>query len=124
MQKYAKIINEETKECSVGLGTNDSYYQSIKMTLMDVEQAYNGQWYLVGYVPQEPIEDKQKEVRAIRNNYLSKYDFTQLVDAPFTEQEKEKYAQYRQYLRDYTNQENWWKQNPLTFEEWSATNAF
>ena len=124
MQKYAKIINEKTKECSVGLGTNDSYYQSIKMTLMDVEQAYNGQWYLVGYVPQEPIEDKQKEVRAIRNDYLSKYDFTQLVDAPFTEQEKEKYAQYRQYLRDYTNQENWWEQNPLTFEEWSATNAF
>lgn len=70
------------------------------------------------------IEDKQSNVRAIRNNYLSKYDFTQLVDAPFTEQEKEKYAQYRQYLRDYTNQENWWEQNPLTYEEWSATNAF
>lgn len=119
MQKYAKIINEETKECSVGLGTNDSYYQSIKMTLMDVEQAYNGQWYLVGYVPQEPIEDKQKEVKVIRNNYLSKYDFTQLDDAPFTEQEKEKYAQYRQYLRDYTKQPNWWEKNPKTFEEWS-----
>lgn len=124
MLKYAKIINEETKQCSVGLGTNNSYYQSIGMFLMDVEQAYNSQWYLVGYAPQEPVEDKQKEVRAIRNDYLSKYDFTQLVDAPFTEQEKEKYAQYRQYLRDYTNQENWWEQNPLTYEEWSATNAF
>lgn len=119
MLKYAKIINEITKECSIGLGSNVKFYQSIGMTLIDVEQAYNGQWYLTGYAPQEPVEDLQKEVRAVRNNYLAKYDFTQLSDAPFTEEEKQKYADYRQYLRDYTNQPNWWLQNPKTFEEWS-----
>lgn len=81
-------------------------------------------YYKVVENPEPSVEDLQKEVRALRNNYLAKYDFTQLSDAPFTEQEKEKYAQYRHYLRDYTNQENWWKQNPLTYEEWSATNAF
>ena len=54
MQKYAKVINEVTKQCEIGLGTNAKYYKSIGMEEMDVEQAYNGQWYLEGYAPQKP----------------------------------------------------------------------
>ena len=54
MLKYAKIINEETRECSVGLGINTEFYKSIGMTEMDVEQAYNGQWYVKGYAPEKP----------------------------------------------------------------------
>lgn len=53
MIKYAQIIDEETKICNVGIGTDEEYYKSIGMTLMDVEQAPNGLWYLAGYVPQE-----------------------------------------------------------------------
>ena len=66
MEKYALIINENTKECNVGLGTNETYYQSIGMTLMDVEQAYNGNWYLLGYAPDKPAptEEEQRENRA------------------------------------------------------------
>lgn len=52
--KYAKVINEETKECSVGIGTNDSFYKSIGMAKMEVEQSYNGSWYLAGYSPAKP----------------------------------------------------------------------
>lgn len=54
MIKYAQIINEETKLCAVGVGTNTEYYKSIGMTEMDVEQAYDGAWYLMGYAPVEP----------------------------------------------------------------------
>lgn len=54
MLKYAKIINHETKLCEVGTGTNAKFYQSIGMTEMDVEQAYNGQWYLRGCAPEKP----------------------------------------------------------------------
>lgn len=50
---YAKIENETTKECSVGLGTNAAFYESIGMTEMDVEQAYDGKWYVKGYAPQK-----------------------------------------------------------------------
>lgn len=66
MEKYALIINENTKECNVGLGTNETYYQSIGMTLMDVEQAYNGNWYVEGYAPEKPAptEEEQRENRA------------------------------------------------------------
>lgn len=54
MIKYAKIINEQTKAVSVGLGINIDFYKSIGMTQMDVEQAYNGSWYLSGHCPAEP----------------------------------------------------------------------
>ena len=55
MQKYAKIVNEETGACIVGLGDGEEaaeYYESQGMTLMDVEQAASGGWYLAGMAPQ------------------------------------------------------------------------
>ena len=65
MKKYAKIINEETKECMVGLGTNNAFYESIGMEEMDVEQAYTRAWYVEGFAPQKPeetyIEKRLKE---------------------------------------------------------------
>lgn len=123
MKKYAKIINEQTKEVQIGVGVNEEYYQEIGMTLVDIEQAYNGNWYITGYVPKEPepIEDEIKQrVRSVRNKYLQATDYTQLPDAPFTAEEKAQYADYRQYLRDYTDTPNWWLENPETFDEWKA----
>lgn len=70
--------------------------------------------------PEPTQEEKEEAVRAIRDAYLSHYDFTQLPDAPFTAEEKATYAEYRQYLREYTKGENWWEQNPATFEEWET----
>lgn len=61
MKKYAKITNQQTKQCEVGIGTNTSYYQKIGMTLQDVEQAYNGQWYIVGYAPKQTEDERLKE---------------------------------------------------------------
>ena len=65
MIKYAKIINEETKACEVGLGTNTDFYKSIGMTEMEVEQAYNGQWYVLGFAPVKP-EPTKEEIQALR----------------------------------------------------------
>ena len=62
MKKYAKITNEETKLCDVGLGTNTDYYKSLGMTEMEVEQAYNGQWYLSGYAPTKPEPTIQEQL--------------------------------------------------------------
>ena len=67
MLKYAKIINEETKQCEVGIGTNITFYKSIGMVEMEVEQAYNGHWFLKGYTPlkPEPTDEEQKQKRAV-----------------------------------------------------------
>ena len=66
MKKYAKVINEETKLCEVGLGTNSTFYQSIGMVEMEVEQAYNGSWYVAGYAPVKP-ELTKEEIQALRS---------------------------------------------------------
>lgn len=65
MIKYAKIENEETKEVSVGLGSDVSFYQSVGMEEMDVEEAYNGNWYLKGYAPAKPAPTVKEQVQAL-----------------------------------------------------------
>lgn len=47
-----------------------------------------------------------EEVRQQRNTLLSETDWTQLNDAPLTDEEKEKYRTYRQALRDIPQQES------------------
>lgn len=115
---YAKIIDEKTKQCEVGLGTNSAFYKSIGMTEMEVEQAYDGQWYLKGFAPEKPTEQKEAEVRSVRNQYLEQTDKFMIADYPITDDERELYKQYRTYLRDYTLTENWWTADILTFDEW------
>lgn len=117
---YAKIIDEETKQCEVGIGTNAKFYKSIGMTEMDVEQAYNGQWYVKGYAPAEPETEKQARVRGIRNQMLDESDKYMVSDFPLTDEERYQMKQYRQYLRDYTKQDNWWESLPDGFADWRA----
>lgn len=75
MKKYAKIINDETKEVSVGLGTNTHFYQSIGMVETEVEQAYTGGWYLAGFTPVESLEEKNERIRSAREQaYVSEAD--------------------------------------------------
>lgn len=73
MKKYAQIIDNETKLCNVGIGTNTDFYKSIGMELLDVEQAYNGQWYLEGYAPSQPLEElkakKLSELTLLCHNF-------------------------------------------------------
>ena len=62
MIRYAKVVNEETKECNVGEGTNSKFYQSLGMVEMEVEQAYNGAWYVKGYAPAAPEPTLEERV--------------------------------------------------------------
>jgi predicted S18 family serine protease len=75
MLKYAKIINEETKQCEVGIGTNITFYKSIGMAEMEVEQAWNGAWYLSGYAPEKPEEEVKKEEIERLKKELSETDY-------------------------------------------------
>ena len=71
---YAKVINEETKACEVGVGTNTAFYQSIGMEEMEVEQAYNGSWYLKGYAPAKPEPTKEEQQKARAEAYRLEKD--------------------------------------------------
>lgn len=120
---YAKIINEETKQCEVGVGTNTEFYKSIGMTEMEVEQAYNGQWYVKGYAPAEPEAEKQARVREIRNQMLDESDKYMISDFPLTDEERVQMKLYRQYLREYTKEANWWENMPLNFADFMEYQA-
>lgn len=108
MQTYAKVIDEETKACIVGLGDPDGvfsekeelrtdeetgaeyyetvtvtvgeYYASQGMTLQEVEQSEDGWWYLAGYAPQKSLEERKEEAYSrLWSNY--KAHQTKYVDA-------------------------------------------
>lgn len=120
---YAKVINEKIKQCEVGLGTNTKFYRSIGMIEMDVEQSYDGSWYVKGYAPKKPQELKEKEVRSIRDRYLEEYvDYYQekpLLWAELDDGFKQQIINYRKYLKNYPeSSEAWFENNPLTFDEW------
>lgn len=74
MKKYAKVINEETKACEVGIGTNTEFYQSIGMTEMEVEQAYDGSWYILGFAPIKPEPTKEEQQQARQEAYKNEVD--------------------------------------------------
>jgi predicted transcriptional regulator len=91
MIKYAKIINEETKQCEVGIGTNAEYYKSIGMTEMEVEQAYTGDWYVAGFAPEEPAPTKEEQSEKRAEAYRAEVDpitshISRLRDAEQTEE--------------------------------------
>ena len=64
MKLYAQIVDEKTKKLAVGLGTNSAFYKSVGMVEMEVEQAYDGQWYVKGYAPLQPLDQLKEEMVA------------------------------------------------------------
>lgn len=74
MLKYAKVVNDK-KECNVGLGTDEEFYKSIGFELLDVEQDWRGCWYLAGYAPEKPQEEKDKEEIASLKDELAATDY-------------------------------------------------
>lgn len=65
MQKYAKVIDSRTGIVEVGLGSDIDFYKSIGMSLLEVEKAYDNQWYLISKLPSQPLEDVKKNKFAI-----------------------------------------------------------
>lgn len=76
MIKYAKIIDPKTGLCEVGLGTNASFYQSIGMTQLDVQQSdVDGSWYLADKCPMKTDEQKElEEKERVAKLYLTGAD--------------------------------------------------
>lgn len=134
-KRFAKIIDEITQEVQVGVGCPDEYYIEIGMTEMDVELAYDGNWYVAGYAPVKPeptIDEKKANIRAVRNSYISDIEWRvaryrdQSELGITTTDDAETYhkiLEYMQYLRNYPESSvYWYEHNPKTFEEWKNNN--
>lgn len=72
------------------------------------------------------IEKQKDDIRLVRNKYLEDYvDYYQckpMLWNELSEDEKQSISDYRVYLKDYPNSEKWWKNKPLTYEEWKNNN--
>ena len=76
MKKYAEIINEQTKEVSIGIGTDIDFYKSIGMEEMEVEQSYDGQWYVKGYAPEKPAPTAEEIQKMLTDGVQAFMDST------------------------------------------------
>lgn len=109
MKQYARIINEETKEVQVGVGCPDEYYIEIGMAEMEVEQAYDSNWYVAGYAPAipEPTEyEKAQERIAELKQMLSDADYwtSKRMDGEYTDEEWAEKVAIRKAWRAEINQ--------------------
>lgn len=101
MKKYATITNEKTKECSVGIGTDSTFYEAIGMQQVEVEQAYNGKWYVAGYAPQKPQSEINAErIRSLKQKLLeTDYIASKIAEGSATKEEYAEVIQNRQAWR-------------------------
>lgn len=65
-----------------------------------------------------PEEDRARMLRNVRDSLLAETDKTMLPDYPVTDEEREKYKAYRQYLRDIPQNPDFPDIEILSFEEW------
>lgn len=129
---YAKIIDEKTKQVEVGIGTDSDFYQSIGMTEQEVEQAWDGQWYIKGYAPGKPTEQLAAEKRAERDAALNavlwraeRYERQKPLDIETTDTEETylKLLEYLQYLRNIPQDSSFPELEVLSFDAWLAQNT-
>ena len=95
----------------------DSIEEDTEHTIFDYMQV-NGEYVLTS--SDEAIEQRKEQVRAVRNQYLEQTDKFMITDYPISDEERELYKQYREYLRTYPECQDWYKANPKTYEEWYA----
>lgn len=99
MEKYARILDEMTGLCEVGTGNPDAvltenpdgtveyvrdFYESIGMTLMEVEEAYDGAWYVAGKAPAAPAEKIIKGYEDAVQSYLDATAQAKGYDSTYT----------------------------------------
>lgn len=67
MIRYAKIIDGSNLKCNVGIGSNEEFYKSIGMEKMDVEKAWDGDWYKSGFAPTKPASvEKEEKIQGLK----------------------------------------------------------
>ena len=118
--KINDIITDETGSVytNAAIGCNEN-----NAMLEEIEAKDNIRRFKVVPVPDATDDEKKASVRIVRDENLNETDKYMLSDYPVSEEEREKYRAYRQYLRDYTQEQNWFENQPFLFEEWNEKNV-
>jgi hypothetical protein len=117
MLKYAKVENQITGLCTIGLSADSEYYQSIGMTLQDVEQSdVDNDWYLAEKCPHLTPEQKaQRERDRLNQLSLTKREvFLALYnDKGITPEQLKSQIQNPQALIEFEYATDYYRGNPL-----------
>lgn len=89
MLRYAIVIDEDTKQCDVGeVSPSEAairLYELEQMSLQEVEQAADGKWYLMGYLPADNLNlAKAAKLQEINIIYEQKASAVK-IDTPDSE---------------------------------------
>lgn len=97
MKKYAKIVDEELKTVIFGEGSDSEYYESMGMAEMDIEQGYDGRWYVEGYAPEKPaptyeeIDKAREEYRKEHIDSKTAMRSRKMANGTWTEEDEQAY---------------------------------
>ena len=94
---------------------HDSVEEDLEHSISDYMQI-NGEYVLTS--SDEAIEQRKEQVRSVRNQYLEQTDKYMITDYPISDEERELYKQYREYLRTYPECQDWYKNPPKDFSTW------
>ena len=112
--ELAAVIAETREELE-----NNKFMEFTNIVEAPFAEMYNGVIYTA---ETDLAEAKKVFVRSIRNSYLVEYVDAVVSNplrwADLSEEWKQNYTNYRKYLLDYTDGENWWEAIPKTLEEW------
>ena len=100
MLKYAKIINEETGQIAVGIGSNINYYKSKGFTLQEVEEV-DGVYYLQGKAPAIDLEKKKQELKQeLEQQFYKEYPLYKQCNIAIygTEEERQQFKEFHDKL--------------------------
>ena len=114
---YAIEKDSKTKEYKI---INQEDAKKLGWNQFDLDVGYDGKFYLKGFAPEKPIELIAEEVRATRNTLLSETDKFMTIDYPITDEEKQNYIKYREYLRYIPDSKDFPNIEVLTFEQWKG----
>ena len=81
----------------------------------------NPETWIVEKIPEPTPEELKGINRELRNQLLRGSDEWGVADRPQTDIVK-LHLEWREYLRNYTNNDNWWENPPLTYNEWEQEN--
>jgi len=113
-----KEIEEEYEEYNQETGEFETKTRTVEKTFRRFE---------IQETPEPTVDEKKAQVRSVRDSYIntiewrvSRYEDQSKLGIETTDSEEVYIGilQYMQYLRDYTKEENWYEQNPVTYEEW------
>lgn len=114
-------INEQGQEFIASIAdTRDELENNLFVKYTRIEesnedwQLINGQYRIGGLTSEELSAQKRSE----RDTMLKATDVYMLIDFPISDEQRELYKQYRQYLRDFPAMEGFPEIGVMSFKEW------